>query len=180
MGSMPERAPNVISNDVHRIVTIIHVALHFRRVRIGSNGKISSATQRVMKSLQCGLLTFLADGLDHYLRTVYLPLRPGPKPPPARVSPKKNKGLDDPLLGACTSAAQRKPKRYVVVDPETMWDMMEDSRLSGASLAQVAVVRRNAHEAGCGARVTHDVLGGMNTLYRGCTWPSWVPTILTS
>ena len=47
-----------------------------------------------------------------------------------------------------------------------MWDMMEDARRSGASLARVTVVRRDDQEAGCGQRVTSDVFAHMGFLYR--------------
>ena len=52
------------------------------------------------------------------------------------------------------------------VDPEAMWDMMQSSRQSGASLAQVAVVRKSDPEAGCCASVTRDALSCMNSMYR--------------
>ena len=132
---MPECAPHAITDDVQRIATIIHFALQFRRVRIGANGKISRVTHRVMMALQHGLLEFLADRLDRYLHTVYLPLRPRPKPPPARVSPKKNKGQDEVgEQGPCTSAGRRarvgeqgpctsvgrRAWSCVMVDPEAM------------------------------------------------------------
>ena len=168
---MPECASFSISDDVQRVSTILHFAVFFRRVRIGVKGKISVATQRVLHALQRGLVEFLAHGLDYYLKHVYLSLRPGRKPPPARISPKKKKG-DDDQLHTCVSAVERtcvsavqRPRKYVVVDPEAMWDMMEDSRVSGASLAQVTVVRRSSAHAGCGERVTSDVLSCMNGLY---------------
>ena len=89
---MPECVPYDIADDEQRIATIIHFALHFRRVRIDANGKISRATHRVILALQQGILEFLADGLDRYLHTVYLPARPRHKPPPARESPKEKQG----------------------------------------------------------------------------------------
>ena len=110
------------------------------------------------------MLDYLSQGLDLYLKSVYLPLRPQQKPPPARVSPKK-RGVQDELSSTCTSAVQRQPRSYVQVDPEAMWDMMEDARESGASLAQVTMVHRKGVQAGCGQRVTSDVLAHMNALY---------------
>ena len=162
---MPECVPYDIADDEQRIATIIHFALHFRRVRIDASGKISRATHRVILALQQGILEFLADGLDRYLHTVYLPARPRHKPPPARESPKKSKEGAGMQSGTCPSAVQR-VRRYVSVDPEALWDMMQSSRQSGASLAQVAVVRKDDPDAGCCGAVTGSALSSMNATYR--------------
>ena len=88
---MPECACYGIANDEQCTATVIHFALHLRKERIEANCKISRATTRVVLTLQQGILEFLADGLDRYLHTVYLPARPRHKPPPARISPKKSR-----------------------------------------------------------------------------------------
>ena len=164
-GRMPECAQFAISADTQRISTIVHFVLYFRKARSDARCKISRKTQEVLNALRCGLLEYLSQGLDLYLKDVYLPLRPQQKPPLARISPKKNKVQEELVPSSTYTSVVQQPRKYVQVDPETMWDMMEDARASGASIAQVTVVRRGDPSAGCGQRVTSDVLTRMNFLY---------------
>ena len=165
---MPECAPFAISDHFQSISTILHFALYFRKVRIRGACKISQRARGTLIALQHTLLEYLSQGLDAYLKGVYLRFRPHcqQKPPPAHVSPKKKREGEELAPPSTCSSAVQQGRRMVRVDNEVMWDMMQDARESGASLSQVTVVRRNDPQAGGCQRVAHEVLCRKNDLYR--------------
>ena len=161
---MPECSHTSIEHDDQAILTIMHFALGFQRQRREHNRKVSPKSWAVVLALQRGLLVYLAAGLDAYLLQVYLPVRPTPKPAPSYRSPKKRAVVENPLLQRRDD--EQPPRQYVRVDAETAWSLMEDASRSGAHVTQVAAVRRDDCQAGCGGGTAMAWLVRMNAMYR--------------
>ena len=117
--------------DEHDFADVLHFVLWYRKRRASEKKTDGVATHRALRALRDAFVAYLAAALDAYIVQVYLPLRTE-KAPPALVSPQKS-GV----------------RRYVQVQPEAIWDLIEQALDSGASVEQIAVIRREDAHVGC-------------------------------
>ncbi len=123
--------------DTHRVVDVVHFAMLFSRTRRSQSRAPLPPVTRFMKLLRNALVQWIAAGMEKYFFEVYSSHHDVAKPAPSYHS------------APAASRGDGAKRRYVQVNPEVAWDMMEQARNTGASLRQIIKVRRTDDHVGC-------------------------------
>ncbi len=136
---------DIWEQDSHTIVDILHFALFFSRTRRSLSQTPLPRVVRFLKMLRNALILWLAPGMEKYVLDVYSLYHDVTKPAPTHSShrPIPVASRDGEDIGC--------KRKYVQVNPEVAWDMIEQARNTGTTVSQVIKVRRTDDHVGCAA-----------------------------
>ncbi len=124
-----------LEGQEHLLTDVAQFAMFCLRERRTMHRKDCVASRCTLHVLCYGLVGYLSEVVDQYITGIYLPKHGGERSAPALVSPRRSKGPET--------------RKYVSVQPETVWELIEQARSSGCSLEQVVKVRDGDAHVGC-------------------------------
>ena len=135
--------------DEHELTDVVHFAAFFCKEQRSCRKFVGKSIHKLLNQLRDALVSVLAVRMDRYILDVYLPAHRQNKPAPAVVPPEKSG-----------------TRKYVQVQPATVWSLIGNSRKAGSSLAGVVRCRSDDAHVGCSESQSELWMAKRQHLYR--------------